>query len=199
MRWNGPGRASLSARRRWSRARWISCCPASIRPPADAASKACLAGQASLPHCQEARASEAAHHFAMADMGRRKEDALLDFTVSYLPFVGRRTPLDGGHWFAFDLAVTPGQPNQLSLRFWLPGPESRYNWEVTTKCKFDVLVDGKKLGAWKPKGKPASGLAEARFALPQEITAGKQKVNIRLEAPGGRAVPPLVECRMSRE
>ena len=82
-----------------------------------------------------------------------------------------------GDWFSWDLKVLPDVP--ITLRVGCSGGEFGIK-----KFSFDVLVDGQKVGEMKV---PApEGRVDGVFALPAELTKGKDKVTVRFQAHPGK-------------
>jgi uncharacterized protein len=79
---------------------------------------------------------------------------------------------DGG-WLSFDLKVTPGSPVSLVASYW--GGE-------TGPRKFDVLVDGTKIGSQSLQNDKPGEFFDVTYAIPEEITRGKNKITIRFQA-----------------
>ena len=82
---------------------------------------------------------------------------------------------DGG-WLSFDLKVLPDQAIALVCTFW--GSESGPR-------NFDILVDGKKIGAQTLQNDKPGEFFDVTYAIPQEFTHGKNKITIRFQAQPG--------------
>ncbi|HXH62423.1 MAG TPA: beta-L-arabinofuranosidase domain-containing protein [Fimbriimonadaceae bacterium] len=89
-----------------------------------------------------------------------------------------RDARDGG-WFEFDIKVDSDGPNTLMLTYWGSDGGGR---------EFDILVDGKAI-AWQKldNNKPGS-FFDVAYDVPTELTKGKEKVTVRVQArPQARA------------
>jgi hypothetical protein len=82
-----------------------------------------------------------------------------------------------GDWFSWDLKVLPDTP--IILRVGCSGGEFGIH-----KFSFDVLVGGQKVGEMNV---PApEGRVDGVFALPKELTQGKDKITVRFQAHQGK-------------
>jgi hypothetical protein len=79
---------------------------------------------------------------------------------------------DGG-WLSFDLKVLPDRPVSLVASYW--GGE-------TGARKFDILVDGKKIGSQSLQNDKPGEFFDVTYQIPEELTRGKNKITIRFEA-----------------
>jgi uncharacterized protein len=79
---------------------------------------------------------------------------------------------DGG-WLSFDLKVLPDRPVALVVSYW--GSE-------TGPRKFDVFVGGTKIGSQSLQNDKPSEFFDVTYAIPEEITRGKNKITVRFQA-----------------
>ena len=101
---------------------------------------------------------------------------------------GRR----GTKWFSFDLPVEAGHPMGLIVTF---------SNDARRKGSFDVLVDGKKVGEQATERRsPEQDVRffDVEYALPSELSEGKQKVTVRFEAAAGSDIPGVFAIRIVR-
>ncbi|MFL6208580.1 MAG: beta-L-arabinofuranosidase domain-containing protein [Pyrinomonadaceae bacterium] len=82
---------------------------------------------------------------------------------------------DGG-WFAFNLKVTPDQPVELMCAYW--GGE-------TGNRTFDILVDGQLIATQTLHQDKPGEFFDRTYAIPAELTRGKQRVEVRFQAHPG--------------
>ncbi len=101
---------------------------------------------------------------------------------------GFRTPLNGG-WMEFDSKVDGATPVELVMTYW--GNER-------IRPDFNVLVVGKEIATDKLEGRPYNSFYDVTYAIPTEITQGKTKVVIRIQAKDGRTGPSVAGVRMVR-
>jgi hypothetical protein len=78
-----------------------------------------------------------------------------------------------GGWLSFDLKVLPDRPVSLVTSYW--GGE-------TGPRNFDILVDGKKIGSQSLQNDKPGEFFDVTYAIPEELTRGKNKITIRFEA-----------------
>jgi len=95
---------------------------------------------------------------------------------------------DGG-WLSFDLKVVPDQPVALVCSYW--GSE-------TGPRNFDILVDGKKIAAQSLHNDKPGEFFDVTYAIPQELTRGKNKLTIRFQAQPGNFAGGFYSVRTIR-
>ncbi len=89
-----------------------------------------------------------------------------------------RDARDGG-WFEFDIKVDPEGPNQLMMTYWGSDGGNRV---------FDILVDGKVLATQRLAAEKQGEFFDVVHDLPLDMTKGKEKVTVRVQAkPGAMA------------
>ena len=102
-------------------------------------------------------------------------------------FNGRkwRHATDGG-WFSFEMAVLPDEPVDLLCTYWGSDRGQR---------TFDVLVDGTKVATQALNDNRPGEFFDVAYPIPAELTKGKQKVTVRLQAHPGEFAGGLFGCR----
>jgi hypothetical protein len=75
-------------------------------------------------------------------------------------------------WFSYEMKVLPDRP--MAVAFTYLGTEGR-------ERRFDILVDGTKIATKQVEYHPTE-LLDAEYAIPPELTRGKDKVTVRFEA-----------------
>jgi len=105
-------------------------------------------------------------------------------------FRGRkwRHATDGG-WFAFDMKIDSENTNELVLTYW--GDEGGQR-------VFDILVEGTRIATQTLLRNQPGTFFDVAHALPEDITRGKDKVNIRFQAHADSWAGGLFGCRMLR-
>ncbi|MGQ9487432.1 MAG: beta-L-arabinofuranosidase domain-containing protein [Armatimonadota bacterium] len=99
-----------------------------------------------------------------------------------------RHAVDGG-WFSYDLHVLPGQPVQLLCTYWGSDSGGR---------GFDILVDGKKIATQTLDNNQPGRFFDVSYPLPQDLTAGKERVTVRFQAHPGRLAGGVFGLRILR-
>ena len=99
-----------------------------------------------------------------------------------------RHATDGG-WFAFEMKVDPAAANGLLCTYW--GGESGQR-------TFDILVDGTKVGTQTLLNNHPGEFFDVTYAIPAELTRGREKVTVRFQAHPGRWAGGLYGCRLVR-
>ncbi|MDF2439147.1 MAG: uncharacterized protein JWN98_131 [Abditibacteriota bacterium] len=95
-----------------------------------------------------------------------------------------RHATDGG-WFAFDMKVLPNVPMELLCTFWGDDAGNR---------TFDILVDGTLLTTQTLNASKPGQFFDVIYALPTQLTRGKDKVTVRLQARPGHLAGGLFGC-----
>ena len=92
-------------------------------------------------------------------------------------------------WFSFRMPVDPVHPMSLAVTFL--GDEWR-------KRTMDILVEGRKIGAQTLDrgGKPS--FFDGEFAIPEELTRGRNSVTVRFEATQQNETPAVFGVRTFR-
>ena len=95
-------------------------------------------------------------------------------------------------WFSFDLPVEPQHRMVLAVT---------YNRNERYGRAFEILVDGVKIADQTMEGRSPhekSVFFDVRYAVPDALVAGKQKVTVRFQATGGSEVAAVYGIRMVR-
>jgi DUF1680 family protein len=95
---------------------------------------------------------------------------------------------DGG-WFSFKMKVTPDRPVELVCTYW--GGE-------TGQRTFDIMVDGKLIATETLLRNKPGAFFEKTYAIPPELTRGRQKVEVRFQAHPGNFAGGLFGARLLR-
>jgi DUF1680 family protein len=98
---------------------------------------------------------------------------------------GRR----GTMWFSFDLPVDPGHRMALV---------ATYNHDEWQERKFDVLVDGTRVGQQTIERRGPMRFFDVEYAVPAEVLNGKQKVTVKFQAGPGSEIGAVFGLRMIR-
>ncbi len=96
-----------------------------------------------------------------------------------------RHATDGG-WFSFEIAVAPDEPVELLCTFWGSerGPRT-----------FDILINGTKIVTQSLNNDRPNEFFDIAYPVPTELTRGKQKVTVKLQAHPGNFAGGLFGCR----
>ncbi len=105
-------------------------------------------------------------------------------------FSGRhlRHAWDGG-WFSFDMKVSPTDANELRCTWWGGEEGAR---------AFDILVDGTLIKTVSLHIDQPGKFWDANYPIPAELTRGKAKVTIKLQAHPANFAGGLFGCRVVR-
>ena len=86
-----------------------------------------------------------------------------------------------GGWFSFDLKINPERANALVIDYWGGFPGSK---------TFDILVNNKLIATENITNKKDGQFISIEYDIPDEISKGRFKVTVKLQAhPGNRAGP----------
>ena len=96
-----------------------------------------------------------------------------------------------GGWFSFEMKVLPDEPADLLCTYW--GSDRR-------RRTFNILVDGTKIATQSLNDNRPGEFFDVTYPIPVELTRGKQKVTVRLQAHPDHWAGGLFGCRtMKRE
>jgi hypothetical protein len=98
---------------------------------------------------------------------------------------GRR----GGKWFSFDLPVDPAHPMALVIT---------YNHDEWQERKFEVLVDGARVGEQTIERRGPMRFFDVKYPVPADLLKGKQKVTVKFQAGAGSELGTVFGLRMIR-
>ncbi|AIE84661.1 glycoside hydrolase family 127 protein [Fimbriimonas ginsengisoli] len=96
-----------------------------------------------------------------------------------------RTPLEGG-WFEFEMKVDPAKPMELVLTYW--GSDRSHP-------EFDILVDGQKIATEDQPHRKSNVFFDETHAIPSELTKGKSKIVVRIQAIPGKPAGSVAGAR----
>jgi hypothetical protein len=97
-----------------------------------------------------------------------------------------RDARDGG-WMAFELMADPEKANELLCTYW--GGE-------TGQRKFDILVEGTKVATQTLLNNQPGQFFDVAYPIPVELTKGKEKVTVKIQALPGNWAGGLFGARM---
>jgi uncharacterized protein len=100
-----------------------------------------------------------------------------------------RHAVDGG-WFSYEMKVESTKSNELVCTWW--GNE-------TGTRQFDILVDGTKIATQNLSNKKTGKFWDATYPIPPELTQGKMKITVRLQAQPGNIVGGLFGSRILKK
>ena len=91
-----------------------------------------------------------------------------------------------GGWFSFDLKVNPDGANALVTDYWggFPGAKT-----------FDILVNNKIIATENITNKKDGQFISIQYDIPQEISRGRVKVNVKFQAHTGNMAGPVFGIR----
>jgi hypothetical protein len=106
------------------------------------------------------------------------------------PAFGRRwRDARGGGWFSYDMKVAPDRPVGLTVTYWGGDSGNRV---------FDILVDGRKIATQKLTAPKPGKFTDVTYAVPANLTKGKQKVTVKFQAHPGSIAGGVFGCRIVR-
>jgi uncharacterized protein len=91
-----------------------------------------------------------------------------------------------GGWFSFDMKVKGNIPNALAVEYWggFPGAKT-----------FDLLVNDKVIATENITNKKDGQFVTIQYDIPQAITNGKSKVNVKFQAHQNNMAGPVFGIR----
>jgi hypothetical protein len=128
--------------------------------------------------------------FAIGEMQPERDHNLKGEKTAPGEFNGRkfRHAWDGG-WFAFEVAVPPDAPADLVITYW--GSE-------TGNRTFDVLVEGERIDTTRLHMDRPNEFWDKVYPLPERLTRGKQRVEVRFQAHPGNYAGGVFGVRVVR-
>ena len=95
----------------------------------------------------------------------------------------------GNGWFSYELAVRGDAENVVLCTYWGSDVGNR---------RFDVLVDGKKIGRQQLDRNEPGKFFDVEYAIPDELTRDKKKVTVRIQADAGATAGGVFDLRIVR-
>jgi len=130
-------------------------------------------------------------NFRIGEMQPERDHALQASERSYvsdaLGIMGREARAD--NYFSFEMAINPGTPNTLLLTY-IGDDKDR---------KFDILVDGTLLHTEEWKGGITGKFYDVTYPIPGNLTDGKKKIMVRIEAKYGKTAGRVFGCRILKQ
>lgn len=99
-----------------------------------------------------------------------------------------RMPMEGG-WMEFEMKVDPSAPMDLVMTYW--GNER-------ARSEFKILIDGKDFVTETLPHQGNNRFFDETHAIPTEMTQGKSKIVVRIEAVPGRAAGSVAGARTTK-
>lgn len=100
-----------------------------------------------------------------------------------------RHATDGG-FFAFQMKVLPGLPQDLMATYWGNDGGNR---------EFDILIDGRKIARQKLFHSRPGEFFDIAYPIPAELLAGKETVTVRFQALPGKTAGGAFACRIVKK
>jgi len=93
-------------------------------------------------------------------------------------------------WFSVEMKVDPSLPNKVVAEYWggFPGAKT-----------FDIAVNGKVIATENISNKKDGEFIFVDYPVPQEMTKGKRRVTVKIEAHKGNTAGPLFSLRTVKE
>jgi DUF1680 family protein len=130
--------------------------------------------------------------FRVGEMQPERDHNLQGERTSAGDALGRKwRHAENGGWFSFEMAVDENVPNELFLTFW--GNDGNGDDRI-----FDVQIDGKTVATHRLNAPHPNKFYDVKHEIPAELTKGKQKVTVRLQAHKGKTAGGLFGARMVR-
>ncbi|MBC7330752.1 glycoside hydrolase family 127 protein [bacterium] len=100
-----------------------------------------------------------------------------------------RHSVDGG-WFSYVMRVEPDRENQLAVKYWGSDAGGRV---------FDILIDGVVIGKQELKRNKPGRFFYVIYPIPEELTKGKDKVEVKFRAEAGKMAGGIFDLRVLRK
>lgn len=126
--------------------------------------------------------------FRVGEMQPERDHNLQGERTSAGDALGRKyRHAENGGWFSFEMAVDDTTPNDLILTLWGSDGAGR---------DFDVKVDGQTIFTHRLSAAHPNKFFDTQHEIPMDLTRGKKKVTIRLQAHPGKTAGGLFGARM---
>ena len=110
-------------------------------------------------------------------------------TGSGTAFGGKWRDARGG-WFSYDMKVSPDAPVDLLVQYWGGDSGNRV---------FDILVNDKKIATQKLTNQQPGKFMDVTYAVPAELTKGKDKVTVKFLAHKGAVAGGIFGLRVVKQ
>jgi len=111
-------------------------------------------------------------------------------TYSGAAFGRRWRDARGGGWFSYDMKVLPDQPVDVIVTYWGGDTGNRV---------FDILIDGRKIATQRLTALKPGEFTDVTYAVPIDLTKGKQKVTVKFQAHQGSMAGGAFGCRVVKQ
>lgn len=129
--------------------------------------------------------------FRVGEMQPERDHNLQGERTSAGDALGRKyRHADSGGWFSFEMAVDDTLPNQLVLTLWGSDGADRV---------FDVQIEGTTIYTHRLSAAHPNKFFDPAHDIPLELTKGKKKVTVRLQAHPGKMAGGLFGARMVKK
>lgn len=145
--------------------------------------KAALAAEEARRRAIDARSVDVMHLGEMQPERDHQLESAISYPVVYRGRQGRDAR--SGGFFQFR-AKSSDKPLVLQATYW-GGERVR---------RFHILVDGQRFATETLENAPPSGFYEKEYAIPPELTRGKETILIRFEPERGSTAGPVFGCRL---
>ncbi len=122
----------------------------------------------------------------IGEMQPERDHSLEGENTSAGSFNGRKWRHAYNGWFAFDMKVRAKGPVELMVEYW--GSE-------TGRRQFDILIEGRKVATQKLLNNQPGEFFFATYAIPEELTEGKEKVTVKFRSHPGCTAGGVFGCR----
>lgn len=127
--------------------------------------------------------------FQPGEMQPERDHNLQGEQTSAGDFGGRKWRHAPGGWFSFEMKLPKDEAADLILTYWGSDAGNR---------EFDILVDGAKIATQVLNNNQPDRFFDVVHTLPENLTKGKDKITVRLQAPAGRTAGGLFGARTVR-
>lgn len=101
---------------------------------------------------------------------------------------GWRDASDGG-WFSYDLKVIPNEPMDLVMTYFSKDGGNR---------RFELFAGDEKVGEQQLRTETFTDMIERKYPIPANVTAGKEKITIKIKSVPGNIAGGVFGCKIQR-
>ena len=110
-----------------------------------------------------------------------------------------RRATEGG-WFSYQMKVASDEPVSLNVDYWggdgAASAEAMTTWSGQAAMEFDILVEGETIATQKLTGLKPDHFVDVTYDIPESLTKGKERVEVKFQAKPDCTAGPVYGCRV---
>jgi DUF1680 family protein len=138
---------------------------------------------------EQALAARTTDHVRIGDGASEAEHRLRGERYGSGEFNGRSWRDASGGWFSYEMKASPDRPVELTCSY----------WGSDVGRQFDILIDGHKIAAQKLEHNRPDAFFDETYAIPPDLTRGKERITVRFQAQPGSTAGGVFDCRLLKK